>query len=416
MFKNALFLLSVTLMIFSCGRKTSMELGDSGLVEIMKKDVMVLADDKMAGREAGTVGEKMAAAYIKERMEKIGLKPGFENSFYQDFDRRIRSNPHATTDSPDDKVVNVRNVAGMVDNGKKGWVVIGAHYDHLGYGQEGSLHTGDPMIHNGADDNASGVGILLSLADQLQNNDITEEHNIIFIGFSGEEKGLWGSNYYVKNAQYNMEDVSYMFNMDMVGRLNSENKLAVNGTGTSPIFEKVLNDKNTMGFSLVFSASGVGPSDHTSFYLENVPVLHFFTGQHPDYHRPSDDPNLLNYDGMGKIYKYLYDMIMELDKTPDLAFVKTKDESQEAPRFKVTLGVIPDYLFDGKGMRIDGVKEGRPAQIAGIQKGDVVTKMGDVEIVDMMSYMKGLSSYNKGDQVTVIIERDGKQISKTVTF
>jgi hypothetical protein len=207
-----------------------------------------------------------------------------------------------------------------------------------------------------------------------------------------------------------------MFNMDMVGRLNSENKLAVNGTGTSPIFEKVLNDKNTMGFSLVFSASGVGPSDHTSFYLENVPVLHFFTGQHPDYHRPSDDPNLLNYDGMGKIYKYLYDMIMELDKTPDLAFVKTKDESQEAPRFKVTLGVIPDYLFDGKGMRIDGVKEGRPAQIAGIQKGDVVTKMGDVEIVDMMSYMKGLSAYNKGDQVTVIIERDGKQISKTVTF
>jgi hypothetical protein len=213
-----------------------------------------------------------------------------------------------------------------------------------------------------------------------------------------------------------MADVSYMFNMDMVGRLNAENKLAVNGTGTSPVFEKVLNDKNTSGLSLVLSASGIGPSDHTSFYLEDVPVLHFFTGQHADYHRPSDDPNLLNYAGMGKIYNYLYDMIIELDKTPDLTFVKTKDESQETPRFKVTLGVIPDYLFDGKGMRIDGVKEGRPAQVAGIEKGDIVIKMGDLEIVDMMSYMKGLSSYNKGDQVAVIIERDGKQITKTVTF
>jgi hypothetical protein len=272
------------------------------------------------------------------------------------------------------------------------------------------------MIHNGADDNASGVSVMLALAERLMQNGVMEDHNIIFIGFSGEEKGLWGSNYYVKNASYDLGDISFMFNMDMVGRLNEERKLAINGTGTTPSFASVLNSENKYELRLVMSESGVGPSDHTSFYLENVPVLHFFTGQHKDYHKPSDDTPLLNFEGMYTIQAYLYDLVMNLDKQSDLTFVKTKDESQEAPKFKVTLGVIPDYLYDGQGMRIDGVKEGRPADNAGMEKGDVVLKMGELEIVDMMSYMKGLSQFKEGDVISVVIEREGKQITKSVKF
>lgn len=415
------FLFRITMVVvllatFSCSKKTSDVIDTDIIKSSLQQDVSILADDRMEGREAGTKGEKMAAEYIKKRMMDIGLVPAFGKSYYQDFDRRIRANPHEVVDSPDDQIVSVRNVSGMIDNGKSGYIVVGAHYDHLGFGGEGSLHTGEKMIHNGADDNASGVSVMLALAEKLSKNKITENHNIIFVGFSGEEKGLWGSNYYVKNTSYDLEKVSFMFNMDMVGRLNEEKKLAVNGTGTSPSFVTALNDLNTYDFRLVMSESGVGPSDHTSFYLEDVPVLHFFTGQHTDYHKPSDDSPLLNVEGMSSIYMYLYDLIINLDNESDLKFVKTKDESQETPSFKVTLGVIPDYLFDGKGMRIDGVKEGRPAHNAGIVKGDIVLKMGDLEIVDMMSYMKGLSSFKVGEEVNVVISREGKEITKRVTF
>jgi hypothetical protein len=411
-----IILLVFLISIISCSRKVTTEFNPGSLQKGLKEDVSILADDRMEGREAGTNGEKMAAEYIKKRMMDIGLTPAFGKSYFQDFDRRIRANPHATADSPEDQILKVRNVSGIINNGKKGYIVIGAHYDHLGFGGEGSLHTGEKMIHNGADDNASGVSVMLALAERLTQNGVMEDHNIIFIGFSGEEKGLWGSNYYVKNASYDLADISFMFNMDMVGRLNEERKLAINGTGTAPSFTPALNSENKFDLRLVMSESGVGPSDHTSFYLENVPVLHFFTGQHKDYHKPSDDTPLLNFEGMNTIQAYLYDLVMNLDQHSDLTFVKTKDESQEAPKFKVTLGVIPDYLYDGQGMRIDGVKEGRPAHNAGIEKGDVVLKMGELEIVDMMSYMKGLSQFKEGDVISVIIERKGKQITKSVKF
>ena len=159
-----------------------------------------------------------------------------------------------------------------------------------------------------------------------------------------------------------------------------------------------------------------GPSDHTSFYLSDVPALHFFTGQHEDYHRPSDDADKINYSGMQLLTEYIYDLVMSLDEEDDLPFTKTKDESQETPRFEVTLGVIPDYLYSDKGMRIDGVREGRPAEKAGIVKGDIVIKMGDMEIVDMMSYMRGLSSFKPGQTVVVTILREGKEMEMEVTF
>jgi len=206
-----------------------------------------------------------------------------------------------------------------------------------------------------------------------------------------------------------------MINMDMVGRLNNERSLAIYGLGTSPIFKQTIKSNNE-DFKIIENESGVGPSDHTSFYLQDIPVLHFFTGQHSDYHKPSDDSNLINYFGMELISNYIYSIISDLDDNGKLSFKKTKNESQDVPRFKVTLGVIPDYLFQGKGMRIDGVSSGKPAEKAGFEKGDIVIKLGNTDINDMMSYMKGLSKIKKGDKVIVKVKRNNKIFSKKITF
>ena len=173
---------------------------------------------------------------------------------------------------------------------------------------------------------------------------------------------------------------------------------------------------NNPGFNLVLSESGMGPSDHTSFYLQDIPVLHFFTGQHEDYHKPSDDFDKLNYEGMELIGDYILTVIGELDDTDKLAFRATKNESEEVPRFKVGLGVMPDYLFDGEGMRIDGVTEGRPAFAAGLKKGDVVIQLGDSTVTDMMSYMRALSVFEEGSIAKVVVDRKGERIEAEVKF
>jgi C-terminal processing protease CtpA/Prc len=203
--------------------------------------------------------------------------------------------------------------------------------------------------------------------------------------------------------------------MDMVGRLKADSTLAVYGVGTSPVFKQVIEATNHT-FKIIENESGVGPSDHTSFYLDDIPVLHFFTGQHEDYHKPSDDSDKVNYKGMELISTYIYDIITDLDDNGKLTFTKTKNESEETPRFKVGLGVIPDYLYDGKGMRIDGVSEDKPAIKAGLKKGDVVVKMGDSTIVDMMGYMRALSVFKEGDKTKVKVLRDGKEVEVEVEF
>lgn len=404
------------LSLWSCKSTQSVTLSPDFLT-IMKADVKYLSSDELEGRETGTEGERKASEYIAQRFTDIGLKGIFheDNSFYQKFQKTIKSNPHATEANPNDPVVIGRNVGGFLDNNAEYTVIIGAHYDHLGYGGEGSLHTGPPAIHNGADDNASGVAIMLAMANFLKDKDL--DYNFLFLAFSGEEKGLWGSNFFVDNSPLELEDINYMINLDMVGRLNDEKKLALYGTGTSPTWEKAFAKTSNHGFSFTKSESGVGPSDHTSFYFEDIPVLMFFTGQHADYHRPSDDYHLINFEGMADITKYLGSLVMTIDKQPKMVFTKTKDESQDAPAFKVTLGVIPDYLFDGKGMRIDGVREDRPASNAGLKKGDIVLKMGDLEIVDMQTYMKALSVFEPGQTITITIMREGDMMmEKPLTF
>lgn len=383
----------------------------------IKDDVMFLSNDSLEGRQTGSEGEQKAAKYIAQRFEDLGLQPKGTNGYFQEFSFKPKTNPHqkvSYTVKDGDSTITGTNVIGFIDNQAENTVIIGAHYDHLGYGAEGSLYRGETKeIHNGADDNASGVGVLLDLAKKLK--DTNKSNNYLFITFSGEEMGLLGSNYYAKNPTVNNDKANYMINMDMVGRLKADSTLAVYGVGTSPIFKQTLKAHNDK-FKLVQNESGVGPSDHTSFYNVDIPVLHFFTGQHEDYHKPSDDFDKLNYDGMSTISNYIFEVITDLNDNGKLAFRKTKNESEETPRFKVGLGVIPDYLFDGEGMRIDGISEDKPAQKAGLEKGDIVVKMGDSSVTDMMSYMKVLSTFKEGDKTTVVVDRNGEMVEKEIQF
>lgn len=384
----------------------------------IKEDIQVLANDSLQGRATGSEGEILAASYIANRFKKLNIQPKGTNEYIQAFTFTPKTDPHAEINygkGSSETSITGRNVIGFIDNKAENTIVIGAHYDHLGMGQDGSLHRGEPAIHNGADDNASGVAVMLYLADKLKENNTN--NNYLFIAFSGEEMGLLGSNYFVKNPTIDLSKVNYMVNMDMVGRLKKNKSLAIYGTGTSPIWEEAIAKANSQEtFKLKLDASGVGPSDHTSFYLQDIPVLHLFTGQHVDYHKPSDDSEKLNYDGMVQIANYIYDIISDVNSQGKIEFTKTVNESDDTPRFKVTLGVVPDYLFDGKGMRIDGVSENRPAQKAGLQKGDVVVQLGDFEVTDMKSYMKALSGFEKGDTTTVKVDRNGKTIAAEIIF
>jgi len=383
----------------------------------IKEDIAVLASDAYEGRETGTKGEQEAAEYISKRFKDLGLEPKGTNGFFQTFSFKPKTDPHSEVSyvtMAEDSTITGTNILGFINNNAEQTIIIGAHYDHLGFGSEGSLYRGkEKAIHNGADDNASGVAVMLDLISKLKN--ANKSNNYLFMAFSGEEMGLLGSNYFVKNPTIDIKKANYMINMDMVGRLKADSTLAVYGVGTSPRFKQSLMANNTR-FKLIEKESGVGPSDHTSFYLSDIPVLHFFTGQHEDYHKPGDDSDKLNYEGMEAISNYIFDVISDLDKAGKLQFRKTKNESEETPRFKVGLGVIPDYMFDGKGMRIDGVSEDKPAQKAGLQKGDIVIKLGDSTIVDMMSYMRALSVFNEGDSTKVIVDRNGKQIEVDLKF
>ena len=308
------------------------------------------------------------------------------------------------------------NIIGYLDNHASTTVIIGAHYDHLGFGGEGSLYRGAPAIHNGADDNASGTAALLEIAERLKNSG-DKKNNYLFMAFSGEEKGLLGSNYFIKHPTLDLKKINYMINMDMVGRLKPEEKvLLVHGTGTSPSWNHVL-DSMMEGIRIKKLESGVGPSDHTSFYLDSIPVLHFFSGTHSDYHKPSDDEALINYEGEISIIKIILKTIDRLNDSGKLVFTKTKDDNNDdAPKFKVTLGVIPDYSFEGEGMRIDGVSDGRPASKAGLQKGDVVVQLGEHKVTDMTSYMKALGKFSKGETTKVKVKRGNEVVEKDITF
>lgn len=387
----------------------------SPAIQQVQVDVTYLSSDLLRGREAGTSYEQLAAQYIASRFKALGLKPAAgNNSYEQVFDFTYKSDPHG---SGKKEARKGRNVVGFLDHKAKNTVVIGAHFDHLGMGHFSSLHTGGEAIHNGADDNASGVACMLYLAERLKDKSF-KKNNYLFVAFSAEELGLVGSKYFAEHLPMPKEKINYMFNMDMVGRLNAEKVLAVMGTGTSPTWNTVLANTDKQGLQLKTSENGIGPSDHTSFYLIDLPVLAFFTGQHTDYHKPSDDAELLNFDGIAQIGDLMLALIAATGPAGKLAFTKTKDENEnkKAASFKVTLGVLPDYVFAGDGMRIDGVLDGRPAAAAGLLKGDVIIKLGTKEVKTVYDYMEGLAMFKAGESTEVVVLREGKTQTFKVTF
>ncbi|MCB0654157.1 MAG: M28 family peptidase [Saprospiraceae bacterium] len=386
----------------------------TALKQDIKTDLVYLSSDYLEGRESGKEGARMAADYIARRFEQIGLEPkGTDDTWFHEFDFNYYPNPHSK-DNPEPR--KGRNVVGYLDNGAVNTIIIGAHYDHLGMGISGSLHAGEPAIHNGADDNASGVSAMLNLAARLKAGE-AKNNNYLFISFSAEELGLIGSKAYADDPTIDFGKVNYMLNLDMVGRLKEEKVLAVGGAGTSPAWKPVLENIQLHGIKVKTTDSGIGPSDHTSFYLKDIPVLFFFTGQHGDYHKPSDDANLINFKGIVEVTNYVMAVINELDASEKLEFTKTKEEATESRRsYKVTLGVMPDYVYDGTGLRIDGVMEGRTAANAGMLAKDVVIKIGDIEIKDIYGYMDALGKFNTGDKTTVVFLRDGKEMKTEVEF
>jgi hypothetical protein len=313
-----------------------------------------------------------------------------------------------------------RNVIAYLDNQAQNTIIIGGHYDHLGLGHHHGSLDADPKnkIHNGADDNASGTAGVLELARYFATNNRKENFNILFIAFSGEELGLYGSSYYTKNPTIDLNTVNYMLNMDMVGRLR-EQQLAISGVGTSPVWVNLIKQLDSIDAKITIKAdsSGVGPSDHTSFYLKNIPVLHFFTGTHVDYHKPSDDVDKINFEGAVQVLNFMIQLIEKTELMPKLTFTPTKEKKNEnTPAFKVTMGIIPDYMYSGKGVRAEGISAGKPAEKAGIQANDILLQINTDEITDMMSYMKCLAKYKKGDTVKVKIERNKQILEKELTF
>jgi aminopeptidase YwaD len=311
------------------------------------------------------------------------------------------------------------NVIAYIDNKASTTVVIGAHYDHLGFGEDGNsmLRTGERLIHNGADDNASGTAGLLVLADLIRKEKL-KQHNYLFIAFSAEELGLYGSKYFVENPTIDLGSVNFMINMDMIGRLNDNTRsLTIGGFGTSPVWSKVLTNGIRTPLSFKIDSSGTGPSDHTSFYRKDIPVLFFFTGIHSDYHKPTDDWEKINYEGQWEILKLIYQVLRHPDTKNKLPFTKTREQAmRSSARFSVSLGIMPDYTYSGNGVKVDGVSEGKPAQAAGIKVGDILVDLNGTSVSSVETYMQALSKFKKGETVSVTIRRGGEDIRFTITF
>jgi hypothetical protein len=298
-------------------------------------------------------------------------------------------------------------------------IVIGAHYDHLGLGGAGSLAPWTTDIHNGADDNASGTATLLEVARRLATSSEKPRRRIVFIAFTGEERGLLGSAHYVRQPRFPLENTVAMFNLDMVGRLNDENKLQVFGTGTAKEFEPLVDKLGEQfGFQITKHPGGFGPSDHSSFYAKKIPVLHLFTGTHSDYHRPSDDSPKINVEGMRRVADMLIDIVQVTDAADqkptyiEIKRVEAIGDGGDRPYF----GSIPDYGGNAEGLLLSGVVEGGPAEKGGLKGGDVIVKLGDSKITGIEDFDSALRKHKPGDKIKVTVHRDGKPVELEVTL
>lgn len=378
--------------------------------------ITFLAGDELKGREAGSPEEAKAANYIADFFRDYNLEPaGDGETYFQEFTINVASlqNPHAENTEEDTSAEKIlsRNVVALLQGAGNSneHIIIGAHFDHLGMGEFGSLYSGEKQrIHNGADDNASGTAGLLELAEYFSIN--RPQTDILFIAFSGEEMGLLGSQHFVEHPTVDLQHTRAMINLDMIGRMH-ENKLMIFGTGTSENWEDLLTEVNADSLSLNLVADGTGASDHTSFYNKNIPVLHYFTDTHSDYHRPSDDTDFINAEGQELILKHLARVVKSLDTLPkeSITFKEAPGRQRQAMAMSgPTLGVLPDYGYDGKGMKITGVSEDRAADKAGLKEGDIIIKIAGNPLADIHDYMNILNTLEKGQKTTIVVMRDGE--------
>ena len=326
------------------------------------------------------------------------------------------------------------NVVGVIEGSdpdlRSQYVIIGAHYDHLGLGGPESLDSNPyGKIHHGADDNASGTAALLELARVLSAQRSMLKRSIVFTSFSGEEEGLLGSGAYVKNPPIPLASTEAMINMDMVGRLR-ERHLIIGGAATSPAWKPLLQSINNAAavkgdgvpandsrFNLVLQDDGFGPSDHQSFYVHDLPVLFFFTGSHEDYHKPSDTADKVNNDGARDVAEFVRQITVEIANRPDrIAFNRVKRETKPSSGgFRVYLGTVPNYSEQTDGLKLDGVRPGSPAERAGLRPGDVVVKLGKVQVKNIYDYTYSLEELRPGQEVEIVVRRDGQLVNLKIT-
>ncbi len=351
----------------------------------LEPHVRMLAGDGFEGRETGTEGEKAAGEFIAAVLRGRNIEP-----VLQEFPG------HGAKGT---------NVLGVLRGASAEAVVVGAHYDHLGRKGE--------KIWSGADDNASGVAVLLELARRLSYR--RPRRTIVFASFSGEEAGLFGSKHYVKNPLVPLEQTVAMVNLDMVGRLRE--KLLVFGTGTGDQFRAFLEDSP---LALAFPNDPFGPSDHTSFILKGVPSVHLFTGSHADYHKPTDTPEKIDYEGMLRIADLVETLVRRIADAPRrMQYVKVETAvpaEGAAPGARPYFGSMPDYGFEGKGCRLEGVAPGSPADQAGLKAGDVVVAIGGQDVPEVNAYSRALFSKKPGDEIEVTYLRGVERVTVKVTL
>ena len=388
--------------------------------ERVEHDVWYLAADAREGRGVGTAGLDSAAHFLAGRFAQIGLAAAGTDGYFQPFEIDPTAPGAAHTNLGGTPVMNVIGVipgsgalAGEV-------VVLGAHYDHLGYGGFGSL---DPdssgVIHNGADDNGSGTAALIESARLLVHRSAASHRTLLFVSFTAEEMGLIGSQHYASHPVRPNESTYAMINFDMVGRLRSDSLIVI-GVGSATELQGLVESSNQrFGLALSWQPDPWGRSDHSSFYAQQIPVVHFFTNLHEDYHRSTDDWDKINSEGIAKVAALASDLAWDLAQRPEgLTFqdVPPPPPATAQAGRRASLGTIPDMTESPGGVRITGVRAGSAAEEAGLQGGDIIVQIGEHEVPDLMGLQQALMALKAGDTVTIVFMRDGERKEAPATL
>jgi len=415
--KNITLIIPVMFFIFLASCRMNREV----TIEELSDHIKYLASDTLRGRETGSAGDSLAAIYIRNDLASCGFVPLSGDGL-----QRFIFSASKGVDSVGEiirETGKTRNVVMMLpgedDTLKNEFVIIGAHFDHLGMGGKGtSSRRPDTLaVHHGADDNASGVGMMLEIAEKFALTKGSHPRTIICVAFTGEEEGLLGSKYFTDNPGIDLSKVNAMINLDMMGRLQESNIVQVGGVGTSAELKAIVTSLNdTASVKLALSEAGFGPSDHSSFYMKNIPVLYFTTGGNPDLHTPSDTYDRINYEGMGKVSSLIFAIAHQLVSSPRKLIFKEAGP-KEAPaggmrKNGVTLGIMPDFNGNVKnGLRADIVSPGKPAASGGMKNGDIITSINDETISNIYDYMTKMGQMKAGQIITVEILRDGNKMT-----